>query len=241
MLAAMVFLFTPRGFFVLEQSWTEPYLVCLCAAVALSARRGWRATPWLAGLFLVAKQYTFLAAPLMLLLPKPSSLPSWRNFFGKAAISGAIVTLPLFLVGPKPFVRSIVVLQFLQPFRPDALSFPAHWGAHGDEALVKHALFVTAGCAIALSLWRSPRTTTGFCGALALTYLAFFSFAKQAFCGYYYFVIGALCCAISAASARHVLDLANAREVGVDDRVRNGVVPITTYRDSAHCGSSTTS
>ncbi|HET6339579.1 MAG TPA: hypothetical protein VFG30_40490 [Polyangiales bacterium] len=201
-LAAMLLLFTPRGFFVLEQSWTEPYLVCLLAAVALSARRGLRATPWLTGLLLVVKQYMFVLMPLVWLLPRPASARNWRTFLGTAAISGAIVTLPFLLFGPTPFLRSVVFLQFLQPFRPDALSFPALWLSQGAEPLPEYVLFVVAACAIALALWRSPRTTAGFCGAVALTYLCFFAFAKQAFCNYYYFVIGALCCAIASATQR---------------------------------------
>jgi hypothetical protein len=201
-LAATLFLFTPRGFFVLEQSWTEPYLVCLLAAVALCARRKWLATPWLTGLLLVAKQYTFLLSPLLWLLPRPESARKWRSFLVPAAISGALVTLPLFLIRPEPFLRSVVFLQFLQPFRPDALSFPAFWVAQGAEPVAEYLVFIAAACAIAIACWRSPRTAAGFCGAVSLTYLAFFTFAKQAFCNYYYFVIGALCCAIAAATRR---------------------------------------
>lgn len=199
-LAAALFLFTPRGFFVLEQSWTEPYLVCGLATVVLCACRAWRATPWVTGLLLVVKQYTFLLLPLSWLLPKPKSARTWRAFFGRAAISGAVVSLPLFLIRPKPFIYSVVLLQFLQPVRPDALSFPAFWVSQGSDPIPEHYVFIAAACAIALALWRSPRTAAGFCGAVSLTYLGFFTFAKQAFCNYYYFVIGALCCAIAAAA-----------------------------------------
>jgi hypothetical protein len=199
-LAAALFLFTPRGFFVLEQSWTEPYLVCALAAVALAARRASRATPWVTGLLLVVKQYMFLVLPLTWLLPKPASARTWPSFLGRAAISGAVVSLPLLLIRPKPFIRSVVSLQFFQPFRRDALSFPAFWVAQGAKPVPEYCVFIAAACAIALSLWRSPRTAAGFCGAVSLTYLGFFTFAKQAFCNYYYFVIGALCCAIAAAT-----------------------------------------
>jgi hypothetical protein len=200
LLAATLFLFTPRGFFVIEQSWIEPYIVCLVAAVALAARRGRRATPWLTGLLLVVKQYMFVLLPLVWLLPKPKAERSWKSFIGTAAISGAAVSLPLILIQPKPFVDSVVVLQFVQPFRPDALSFAAYWAALGSEPVPQYALFIAAACAIGLTLWRSPRTAAGFCGAVSLTYLSFFELAKQAFCNYYYFVIGALCCAIAAAT-----------------------------------------
>ncbi len=36
---------------------------------------------------------------------------------------------------------------------------------------------------------------------MALVLLVFFAFNKQAFCNYYYFVIGALCTALAASSS----------------------------------------
>jgi hypothetical protein len=49
----------------------------------------------------------------------------------------------------------------------------------------------------ALSLWRLPSTPAGFAAAVALNSFAFFAFNKQAFCNYYFFVIGALCVALA--------------------------------------------
>ena len=40
---------TPRLFFVLEQSWTEPFVVLGAAAVVVAACRAPRLTPWLFG------------------------------------------------------------------------------------------------------------------------------------------------------------------------------------------------
>jgi hypothetical protein len=92
-------------------------------------------------------------------------------------------------------------MQFYQPHRPDALSFAATWAVdHGTE-LPQYIPFLAAIVAIAVSLWRAPRTVSGFAGSVALVYLLFFAFAKQAFCNYYYYVIGLLCCAIAAERA----------------------------------------
>ena len=41
----------------------------------------------------------------------------------------------------------------------------------------------------------APRTAAGFAGSVGLVMLVFFAFSKQAFANYYFFVIGALCCA----------------------------------------------
>jgi hypothetical protein len=51
---------------------------------------------------------------------------------------------------------------------------------------------------IAMALWRAPRTPAGFAAAVAVTFTVFFAFSKQAFGNYYFFVIGALACALAA-------------------------------------------
>jgi MFS family permease len=60
-------------------------------------------------------------------------------------------------------------------------------------------LFVAMSVALAIALWRCPRDAGGFAAGLAVVYLPFIAFNKQAFANYYLFVIGALCCAVAAA------------------------------------------
>src|SRR3712207_4124258 len=60
-LAAALFLFTPRNLFVLEQSWTEPFVVMCLAATVWCAARHPRTAPYVLGLFLAVKQYAVLA------------------------------------------------------------------------------------------------------------------------------------------------------------------------------------
>ena len=50
-----------------------------------------------------------------------------------------------------------------------------------------------------LCLWRAPRSPAGFAAATAVTYVTFFALNKQAFCNYYFFVVGALCCGVASA------------------------------------------
>ena len=61
-LAAALFLFTPRNLFVLEQSWTEPFVVLFLAATVWCAARHPRVAPYALGLFLAVKQYAVLRA-----------------------------------------------------------------------------------------------------------------------------------------------------------------------------------
>ena len=198
---AALFLLTPRRSFVLEQGFTEPYVVLALAFVVLCAFRFRRALPYAVGLFFAVKQYGVLAAPLLaLLLPRPLS---WREIWGlvwKAGATALAVTLPLALVDPKAFVRDVVLFQVQQPFRWDSLSFLA-WLARGTGAPLPGWLgFLALAALTALGLWRAPRTPAGFALGVGLAFFGFFAFGKQAFANYYLFVLGALCLAVSASA-----------------------------------------
>jgi hypothetical protein len=229
MLAAALLLFTPRIFFVLGRGWTEPFVVMLLAATIFCACRRSRWLPVALGLFLATKQYLIFALPLTFFLLPPStgsgqasvsgaestssiatgfprSIP-WRDWFSllwKSALVAAIVTLPFVFWNYHAFVKSTVTVQELSPFRWDALSYLVWYGFRGH--LVTQPLTAVfwstfaATAALVWSLWRAPRTPAGFAAALALLSLAFFAFNKQAFCNYYFFVIGAMCCAIAASN-----------------------------------------
>ena len=196
--AAALYLTTPRIFFVLEQSWTEPFLVLGLAAVAFAACRRSRAVPWLFGAFVALKQYLVFALPAaVLLVGWPFDRRVLLTLMAKAATLAAAVTLPFFLWNPAAFWTSVVTLQFHQPFRNEALSFLSWWANRGHEQPSALISFVTAGLASALGVWRLPRTAAGFSMAIVLTFFAFFVFNKQAFCNYYFFVLGALYVAVA--------------------------------------------
>jgi uncharacterized membrane protein len=201
-LAAALFLTTPRILFVLEQAWTEPLIVLGVAATAFAALRFPRARPWTLGAFLALKQYLLLALPAALLLERwPLRGRPWLASWSRAAAVVAATMLPFVIWEPGGFFHSVVTLQFYQPFRHEALSYLAWWAARGGGEIGAWVSLIAAVSAAALALWRAPRNATGFAAGLALTLLAFFAFNKQAFCNYYFLVIGALCVALSAAPA----------------------------------------
>jgi hypothetical protein len=217
-LAAGVLLLTPRGFFVLQAGWTEPFVVLMLAAtVFLACRREtvegeppsqkrWPLAPWpLAvafGLLLSMKQYVALAMPLAWLLLPPLSGRDVLRFALIAAAAALLVTLPMALWDAKAFAHSALLLQFRQPLREDALSYLPAIASARDGAAAALLPFALAAGAVAVCLWRCPRTPCGFAAAFALTFLVFFAFNKQAFCNYYHLVIAALCCAVAAAAPR---------------------------------------
>jgi hypothetical protein len=197
---AALYLFTPRTFYVLERGWTEPFVVLLLAATVFCACNLPRALPYLFGLFLSAKQYLVLVLPLYaLLLPRP--FPGLRQLAGlllRIVALPAALTLFFVLWNPRAFYHSVIELQFLQPFRKDALSYSAWIVKQGGEALPVWLGFALALVMAALVVWRAPRTPGGFAGGVALVMLFFFSVNKQAFCNYYFLVLGALTCAAAA-------------------------------------------
>jgi hypothetical protein len=191
--AAILFLTTPRLCFVLEKSWIEPMvLLTLVATVACATRRP-KLLPLALGLFLASKQYVPAAAVLFFVGRRP--LRQTIILLIQAGIIGLIVSLPPALWNTSAFWHSVVELQFRQPFRPDALSYlswvgQAFWSAREIVLIPFAALFLM----MALVLWR--RRSIGFAGAVAICFLLFFAFNKQAFTNYYFFIIGATACAI---------------------------------------------
>jgi hypothetical protein len=199
--AATLLLFTPRGFFVLEAGWTEPFAVLLLAATVFAACRRPRWLPVSLGLLIAVKQYLALCLLLAPLLPARKRWGHRKLLLAALAVAAAVTT-PFALWDLSAFVHSAVVLQFRQPFRADALSFLAavyHGTGWQPPAWIA---FVAVAPAVALALRKGPGTPSRFAAGAALVFFLFFAFNKQAFCNYYHLVIGALCCAAGAAEPR---------------------------------------
>ena len=154
------------------------------------------------GLLLAAKQYTIFIPPLAVLLVAPRF--TWRGYgmvLLKAFAVAAVVTLPLILWDPHAFLRAAVTLQLKQPLREDALSYLLWWYWHISKEQARAMTWLPfAGVVVMLPLclWLWPRNAGGFAGAVAITYFTFFALNRQAFCNYYFLVIGATCAAIAA-------------------------------------------
>jgi hypothetical protein len=198
-LAAALLLTQPRGFFVLEQGWTEPTVLMLAAATVYAMVRRPELAAWPSGLLAVAKQYLLLGVPLV-----------WRfagfrqrrwTFLLAAAGIAAAVTVPLAIVEPRAFTESVVLLQMREPFRIDSLSYLS-WAARHDWGAGSFVWSLgAAAAALVLGFLATPNTPAGFAVALALATFATFAFGSKAFCNYYFIVAGMLCCAAAALAA----------------------------------------
>lgn len=198
-LAAMLFLLTPRALFVLWNGWTEPLMVLNFSLVMFCACRWRKGLPWALGLFLITKQTAVLAVPLAFLLvegPKRRRQLFWMAV--KAGVVVIVINLPFVIWNFHEFVRAVVLLRVVPPFRTDALTYlvwiysltgkiPPTW-IGGIVGLV----------VIAIVLWKAPRTPAGFAMGVTLVTTLFFAFSKQAFANYYYFTIATACWAIAA-------------------------------------------
>jgi hypothetical protein len=198
-LAAALFLFMPRTFYVVEMGWTEPFAaLMLSVTVYLALRR----RPGLAaslGVFFALKQHLLLLAPLAQLLP--SERPSWRPTLRRLTTAGAVaslLTVPFLLWDAGAFVSSVVLYHMQGPFRIDALSFASCLARQGIVELPSWVGFAALVPASFACLWRLPRTPAAYAGAVASTLLPFFLLGIQAFCNYFFFLIAALCTAVAA-------------------------------------------
>lgn len=203
-LAAYIFLFTPRVFYLLELSWTEPIVVLFLTATIYCAIHHPRWLPFMLGLLFASKQYLLFLIPLTLLLIPPKS--SWRNWvriYGGMAMVAVVVTAPLALWNIPAFMWNVGEAQWHQVFRMDALSYLALY-AHIFNQIPSQLIGFVALAIALLLVWRYiPRTPSGVVMGFAWCLVIFFAFNKQAFCNYYFLVIGAICCTLASLSTSH--------------------------------------
>ena len=172
---ALLALFFPRLEFVFEQGWSDDVSgALLLAAAVFSSTLGGSV---FAGLWIASKQYL-----LPFLIPWLCYSPAKR----KATLICLIVTGLLYLLPllnhPNEYLWSVFGLQFVQPFRPDSLSF-----LFGPNSL----LIIACICWL-LGLWpriQSMQASPRFQPSAVFDFVywalwAFFIFNKQSFANY---------------------------------------------------------
>lgn len=194
--AAILVLFSPVTQFVLYWGWTDPFVVLLFAALALSAFRRWPVTPVALGLLIASKQYVapMLLIGIVLLRDVRERVGVSRLVLVPIAVA-TLTVLPFLAWDASAFVYSTVTTHVLQLFRIDSISLPAMMARFGMEPIPTWLGFALAAGALVLVLMRAPRTVSGFCGGTVIVLVVFFLFGKQAFPHYYFLPIVALACA----------------------------------------------
>ncbi len=197
---ALLLLVNPKAFDVMDASWTEPLLLFTFSLVMFCACRWRRGLPWALGFLLATKQYTVILLPaLFLLVEGPNPFRKVVKMLAKASLVVAAVTLPFIAWNPHEFIRDVVQFQFVQPFRDDSLSYMVwirnHNGGHWPSVWTPFLMLIPA---IVIAIYRCERSPSGFAAAVTIICYTFFAFNKQAFCNYYYFVIGAALWSVAA-------------------------------------------
>lgn len=196
-LAACVFLFTPRVFFVLHSTWTEPFWAALFAIFVFALVRSNRPSPVLFGLLLAVKQVTVLSPFALWGLFQARG--RFVQFCLRSILIAAAVSAPFVLWDPAAFYRSAIAFYLRSPVRLDSLSFHALLAAFGVH--LPSLIPLLASIALALIAGRRlPATPSGMSCVLAISYTIFYAFGKAAFCNYYYLVIAFCCAAVAVAN-----------------------------------------
>lgn len=203
-LAGALLLLQPLGWMVLELAWTEPLalagLLLLALAVTTSRSRSswvaWALPGVAAALAVSTKQYVLvLALPFLPLFPPGVRLRAVIL----ATCGAAALAIPFLAVDPSGFIRGVVEFQVRQPFRADALSWPAAVHAIGGPKLPPWPAFLLAASVMTLSL-RHRMTTGRAMLAASATWIVFVAFNKQAFANYYWLAVGLLCASVALLS-----------------------------------------
>jgi len=201
-LCAILFLSTPRQYFVLEHGWTEPLFVCGFALLLLLARRRARGIAIVLGALLALKQFALLLLPLVhLLAGEPGPRRRTLELLALALGVAVLLIAPFLLWDPHAYLRSTVLFHLAQPFRADSLNFAAVWAwARGGVAPpTTLPTLICLGAALVVALRRCRPTPAGFAAGSALVLLATLAWSKQAHCNYLYLVVGLLLCSVAAA------------------------------------------
>jgi hypothetical protein len=193
LIISYLFLFTPRVFFVLEQSWTEPIALLFTTLAIWSAVKKPKWLPYALGLMIASKQYFVFVFPFLYFIIPPKT--NWRKLIKPLAAltaTGLFVTAFLALLDISAFLWNVGIIQWYQPFRMDALSFTVLYAHLVQEYTPNYIPFVALLLAFLFSkqyLHPSPRN---FALTLSFALSIFFSFNKQAFCNYYFLLLGSL-------------------------------------------------
>ena len=185
MLAVLLFLFHPRGLFVIEQGWTEPFIAGAFALFLwLRARRPESLGAAAAyGYMLSLKQYlVYFVLHLFMVERRAKAL-------AVAAVTAVVTCVPFLIWDPSSFLTYAVKFQLETPFRPDGLTIVSlFYRLFGFTAGKWLAGLV--GLAVALYTYRRflPLGLLGYQFAVTLTTFSIFLFGSQAFCNYYYLV-----------------------------------------------------
>jgi hypothetical protein len=189
--------FTPKLFFILEQSWVDPVqLAFITTAICLFVYERRLAAVIVFGFAASSKQTLFWLVPLVGF--------SLRFTIREWIIMGVAAAAPVVPFAIWDFhalkYGNFDFLTHLPP-RPDALTLGNWMNRRFQTTLTGILGFPFAAVVVAIGSLRG-RGPAALAVAVAFTYAIFFTFSKQAFANYYFFVAGLA----ALASAAHLAE-----------------------------------
>jgi hypothetical protein len=196
-LGAIALLCHPRWFMILQNGWTEPFLVLFAAMVAwaIAFHRGWVAGLAL-GCLAGVKQY----GPLMLPIWVRGGRIRSRYLLSALAVM-ACLTLVFVFWQPAAFWRGVVSWHFHSPFRRDSLTLSA-WLAWKTGYEMPSWVGLALALLVGAIVWRWGKQclSSAALGNTAIA-LAFMLFNKAGHINYFWWTSTMLPIAIIAAAA----------------------------------------
>ena len=185
MLVVLLFLFHPRGLFVIEQGWTEPFIAGTFA-LFLWLRDRWPDSAWPGaayGYMLSLKQYlVYFVLHLFMIERRPKALAA-------VAATGFLTIVPFLVWDPTSFYTGGVRFVLSTAFRPDGLTVVALlYQLFGFTAGKWLAALVGLGVGVYTYRRFLNLGLVGYLLAVTLTTFSIFLSGSQAFCNYYYLV-----------------------------------------------------
>jgi len=183
--AVLLFLFHPRGLFIIEEAWTEPLIVGLYAICDYLASRspGSRRLAAAYGLLLSLKQYLLYFVLSGLLLERR------LRRLALAAVVAFATVLPFLLWDRASFIQYGLLFLLRTKFRPDGLTvLSALHALTGFEA----GKWISLAMGLAVGVYTTFRFRRlgleGWRWVNALTTFSIFLVGSQAFANHYYFI-----------------------------------------------------
>lgn len=203
--SALLFILTSPTLLILGLGWMDPLVAVTAAGVVWVAFRDVRRSSYALGVLFAMKQYmAFATITSILLVPRPHSVGRVVKHFLRASVVFLVLTIPFLLWDPEGFYRSVVELQFIQPFRADSVSlavvFANQFGAPPVGASIAVQFVAIFGISI-LVVRRSQTGGQAFAIGTGFVMLVAVALSKQAFVNYF-LIVTTLLCLGAAAEAR---------------------------------------
>lgn len=198
----------PLFAYQLQQSWTEPILLALLAAMVLAVERGRPGWAVIAlALALATKQHIVLLLPFAALWPAFG----WRRTLQSIGL-GFLLVLPWLIAGPRDLWDDAVLLNVRYPVLNRALDVDAFVHRHG-VTLGFGVTIVVLAVTYGLAILNLRRDAVGFAVGGGLVELGLDVFNKQSFYNHYTLVMGLFAIGLVAGKATRKGDSAGGREM----------------------------